>query len=610
MSYGLSPSIDIREKDFLTPGRQTANRFAGMVGNFNWGPVNEKTPVTDEKMLVEKLHGPDNLNYKDWMVANNYLAYNDKLILIRAVKDTGSFNAGVAFFSEALKKLVTSGASAAFELGENVVGGTSAANGTIYAIETDVVYIKVNTGTFAEDEVITGSETSSTATIETIIDDVKHCKFSALKKNYDHEIEVPAESLKKFKFIAKYCGSYGNNISVALAKSTDFATAMIVGTTSFKSRFEFAPTSTEVAIAILVNGAIAETHIVSLVPDARNYRNESYFIDSYLARYSKYVYCFTNTQISSFLSSPAVSLSDGAHVAPLAADYIAAYNNFDNSEELDIDVLFCGCIDITSGSTVIQHMIDNIAEVRRDCRIVFGAKKVDVVNKDVSTAITNMLTFVSTEINKDSTFAAFYGNYKYQYDRYNDEYRWVPIDGDIAGIYSIGQAWEAPAGLNRGIIKNCIKLAINPKEGLRDSLYPAAVNPVYTIKNVGHVVMGQKTLKTSTPTLFSSVDIRGLFILLQKNAKDIARFYQFQKNTPVERRRFVADIEPLFTNILGLGGIEEYLIVCDERNNNVSKTMIADFYVRPTESAEWIQLNFNATSGIVNFEDIVASPRS
>lgn len=610
MSYGLSPSIDIRERDFLTPGRQTANRFAGMVGNFNWGPVNEKIQVTDEKSLVEMFHQPDNLNYRDWWVANNYLSYNDKLVIVRAIKEAGSLNAGIAFFSEALKRLNVTGASDEFELAENVVGGVSAANGTVYALEEDAVYIKVNSGTFEEDELITGSETSSTATVVTIDDDVKTCKFSALKKNFDHEIEVPAESLKKFKFIAKYCGSYGNNISVAIARSVDFATAMIVGTTSFKSRFEFAPTSTEVAVAILVNGAIAETHLVSLTPGARNYRNESYFIDSYLARYSKYVYSFTNTQINSFISSPAVAFSAGAHVAPEAADYILAYNNFDNSEELDIDVLFSGCIDITGGATVIQHMIDNVAEVRRDCRIVFGARKVDVVNKDVSTAVANMLTFISTDINKDSTFAAFYGNYKYQYDRYNDEYRWIPIDGDIAGIYSIGQAWESPAGLNRGIIKNCIKLAVNPKEGLRDSLYPAAVNPVYTIKNVGHVVMGQKTLKTSVPTLFSSVDIRGLFILLQKNAKDIARFYQFQKNTPVERRRFVADIEPLFTNIQGLGGIEEYLIVCDDSNNNVSKTMIADFYVRPTESAEWIQLNFNATTGIVNFEDIVASPRS
>lgn len=608
MSFGLSPSIEIREKDFLTPGRQTANRFAGMVGNFNWGPVDQRMNITDEKNLVENFHQPDSLNYADWWTANNYLAYNDKLILVRAIKELGSLNAGRAIFSEAMKKLDVSNASAEFELGEDVVGGNSTANGTIVALAEDVVYIKVNSGTFEEDETITGSETSSVATIETITDDVKSCEFSALKRNFDHEITVSPESYKKFKFIAKYCGAFGNNISVAVCKSTDFASAMIVGTTSFKSQFEFAPSSTEVAVAVLVNGAIVEKHLVSLVSGAKNYKNENYFIDTYLARFSNYVYCFTNTSISTFVSTEAVSLTKGAHAAPEAADYILAYNLFDNADEIDVDVLFCGCIDITNGATVIQHIIDNICEVRRDCRVVFGAKKVDVVNKTAATAISNMLTFISTDINKDSTFAAMYGNYKYQYDRYNDEYRWLPIDGDIAGIYSIGQAWESPAGLNRGLIKNCIKLAVNPKEGLRDTLYPAAINPVYTIRNVGHAVMGQKTLKTSAPTLFSSVDIRGLFILLQKNCKDVARYYQFQKNNPSERRKLVADVDPLFLQIQGLGGIEEYLIVCDETNNNVSKTMIADFYVKPSETAEWIMFNFNAVSGTVNFEQIVTSP--
>jgi hypothetical protein len=614
MSYGLSPSIDIREKDFLSPGRQTANRFGAMCGDFMWGPVGERIPIVDEKVLIENFNAPVDSNYADWFSASNYLAYNDKLYVVRAIKESGSLNAGVSLFSEALQKLSLTSVIGTFVVGETVTGGTSTAKGTVVSIVNDDIYIKITSvAPFETTEIVT-ADGGATGTISTITDNQQSVPFTSLKKNFDHDITVNDEAFIKFKFLAKYPGDYGNNISVAVADSTSFATATITGTTTFKSVFDYSPSSTELAVVVLLNGSIAETFIVSLTPGAKNYRNEAYYIETYLARNSKYVYCYDNNSITFSLGTvSAVSLTGGAHVAPEASDLISAYDLFANKEELDVDVIFeANAANITSGNTVIQHIIDNILDVRKDCRGVFSATYNDVVNVAIATAVTNLEDYVSTTINRNSSYAAFYGNYKYQFDRYNDVYRWVPINGDIAGIYSIGQAWESPAGLNRGLIKNCIKLAINPNESYRDFMYPLGINPVYTLKNVGHVVMGQRTLATSSPSLFSRVDNRGLFILLEKNTADVARYYQFQKNTATERRRFVADIEPLFRQVQGLGGIEEYLIICDETNNTDTETanytLVCDIFVRPNQSVEWIQLNFSAVQNVVNFEEIIASP--
>ncbi len=618
MSFGLSPSIDVNERDFLSPSRQTANRFGAMVGNFNWGPVGERFFVDEEKTLVQNFNPPSALNRGDWFCAANYLSYNDKLYLVRAIKEAGSSNAGIALFSKALKTFVLESVVGEFVAGDAISGVTSLATGVVVKVDVEglitSLIVDVTSGIFEEEEDITdGESVPKTASITTIVDDITTYPFTMLKKNLDHEIVVADDDYVKFKVLAKYPGVYGNNISVAISNSTNFANALIVGTTTFKANFEFAPTTTEVAVAVLLNGGIVEKHIVSLVPGAKNYRGENYYIETYLNKYSNYIYVYDNSTISTVNSVVSTSLAQGVHVAPEASDYMDGYDLFENKEEIDIDVIFeSGCIDIADGETVAAHIIDEILDTRRDSRGVFGPKKADVVNIVMATAIANMITYVTTTLNKDSSFAAFYGNYKYQYDRYNDEYAWVPITGDVAGIYAAGQAWEAPAGVNRGLIKNCVKLAINPSEGYRDQMYPVAINPIYTLKNVGHVVFGQKTLKTSSSSLFSRVDIRGLFILLQKNAVDISRYYQFQKNTATERRRFVADVEPIFRIVQGLGGIEEYMIICDETNNTgdviASQTMLADFYVKPAQSAEWIRLNFNATQATVNFEEIVSSP--
>ena len=542
MSYGLSPSIEINEKDFLVGRRQVANRFAGTVGNFNWGEVGKKVLIRDEKDLVEVFHDPDDNNFADWYCVNNYNAYNDKLWVVRAIKEVGSDNAGICI---------------------------------------------TKTGT--------------------------NTPYAELRKNLDHEIVPSFDENEKFKFLAKYPGEFGNKLSVAMATDTDFPTAEVVSSgAKFKDLFEYAPATDEVALVVLLNEMIVERFIVSLKEGHKNFRGEVNYIEQYIERKSRYIYAYDNKSEEDYDSFEAVDLAGGAHVAPTASDYNAAFNEFKNADEVELDVLFIGgAINVTDSHTVVQHVIDNILEKRKDIRFVFDMPTIDLKVPTIDGKRDAAIDFVATDVLKNSSYAAYYPDAKYQFDRYNDKWRWMPINGDIAGIYSIGQAFEAPAGLNRGILKNCQKLLFNPDETLRDVLYPLGINSVSTIRNIGHVVMGQKTLLSSS-SIFSRVDTRGLFILLQKNAKDVARFYKFQKNNPTERRRFVSDIEPLFRTIQGLGGIEDYLIVCDESNNTgevkEANEMIADFFVKPEYSTEWIRLNFNATRATVNFEEVVASP--
>ena len=237
MSYGLSPSIEINEKDFLSGRRQTANRFAGTVGNFNWGPVGEKQFIRDEKDLVEVFHDPDDNNFADWFSVFNFNAYNDKLYVVRAIKDDGSDNAGIVI---------------------------------------------TKTGTNAP--------------------------FADLKKHEDDEISVTFGADDKFKFLARYCGEFGNSISVAMATATDFpiATTYVIDEVgnqiAFRDIFEYAPQVGEVALVVLLNERVVERHIVSLTAGSKNFRGESNYIETYVNRRSKYIYAFNNTSQVDFSS--------------------------------------------------------------------------------------------------------------------------------------------------------------------------------------------------------------------------------------------------------------------------------------------------------------------
>jgi len=217
-----------------------------------------------------------------------------------------------------------------------------------------------------------------------------------------------------------------------------------------------------------------------------------------------------------------------------------------------------------------------------------------------------------TALGRSSSYVVADSGWKYQYDRYNNVYRWIPLNGDIAGLCvytdSIKDPWFSPAGFNRGAIKNCIKLAWNPTKTYRDTLYAAGVNPVVTFPGQGTVLFGDKTLQ-SKPSAFDRINVRRLFITLEKSIAKAAQYSLFELNDEFTRAQFISLVTPFLRDIQGRRGITDFKVVCDSTNNtsNVidSNQFVGDIYIKPARSINFIQLNFVAVGTGVDFNTIV-----
>jgi phage tail sheath protein FI len=211
-----------------------------------------------------------------------------------------------------------------------------------------------------------------------------------------------------------------------------------------------------------------------------------------------------------------------------------------------------------------------------------------------------------------SSYAVLDSNWKYQYDKYSDVYRWVPMNGDVAGLCARTDLerdpWFSPGGLNRGIIKNVIKLAWNPTKTNRDDLYVKGINPVVSFQGEGTVLFGDKTL-LSKPSAFDRINVRRLFIVLEKSIARAARFSMFEFNDQFTRAQFVSLVEPFLRDVQGRRGITDFKVVCDDSNNTGEiidrNEFVGDIYIKPARSINFIQLNFVAVRTGVSFDEVV-----
>jgi phage tail sheath protein FI len=215
-------------------------------------------------------------------------------------------------------------------------------------------------------------------------------------------------------------------------------------------------------------------------------------------------------------------------------------------------------------------------------------------------------------LSRSSSYVVADSGWKYQLDKYNNTYRWIPLNADIAGLCvytdTVRDPWFSPAGLNRGAIKNCIKLAWNPSKTFRDTLYAAGVNPVVSLPGQGTVLFGDKTLQ-SKPSAFDRINVRRLFIVLEKAISTAAQFSLFELNDEFTRAQFVSLVSPFLRDIQGRRGITDFKVVCDSTNNTGqvidSNQFVGDIYIKPARSINFIQLNFVAVATGVDFTTIV-----
>ncbi len=289
-------------------------------------------------------------------------------------------------------------------------------------------------------------------------------------------------------------------------------------------------------------------------------------------------------------------------------DYIRGYNKFADGEEVDISFIITG----NTNAIVINYCIDNIATVRKDCIVFCSPESSDVVNITDKSQIRNIIDFRNTL--SSGTYAFMDGNYKYQYDKYNDVSRWVPLNGDICGLAARSNyeldPWWSMAGYNRGKIKNVIKLAFNPSKAERDQLYKNAVNPVISESGEGVVLLGDKML-TNKQTAFNRYNVRMLFITIEKAISTFAKYQLFEFNNSFTRLRFRSIVDPYLRRIQGGQGIYDFRVIADETNNTGEvidqNGFVGDIYIKPARSINFIQLNFIAVATAVEFEEIITN---
>lgn len=440
------------------------------------------------------------------------------------------------------------------------------------------------------------------------------------------------------EFAAKYPGSLGNSIKVSMADSASFETW------EYRNEFDSAPSTSPYAAS--VGGSNDEMHIividedgvitgtqnavlekfpfVSKASDARKPDGTNNFYRNVVNARSEWIWWMDHPVIGTNWGTTALnknyvtvsnpitrSLSGGTDDFNLTdGEKIAAFNLFSNAELYDVSLVMAG----KASATVAQAIIGNVCETRLDCIALISPE--DVTTGDV------VIGTSSTEINRivgyrnalpSTSYAVLDSGYKYQYDRYNDVYRYVPLNGDIAGLCArtdfTNDPWFSPGGLNRGQIKNVIRLAVNPNKTQRDELYKNGVNPVVTFPGEGTVLFGDKTL-LSKPSAFDRINVRRLFIVLEKSIATAAKFQLFEFNDSFTRAQFKNLVEPFLRDVQGRRGVTDFVVKCDESNNTGEvidrNEFVADIFVKPARSINFITLTFVAARSAINFSEIGA----
>jgi len=374
-----------------------------------------------------------------------------------------------------------------------------------------------------------------------------------------------------------------------------------------------------------VAGQVLETYAyASKASDAKDTSGNSNYYVNLLNNKSQYVWWLAHPSSSNTYWGSAASVPNatfGAGVLPYTKSFYggnsdnanitvgkrqAAWDLFADPDTVDVSLLISG--PNSPSSTLGAYILNNVAEVRKDVVVFFSPDQDSVVNNIGS----EVDAIVTDRAAVNSSYAVMDGNWKYTYDKYNDVYRWVPLNGDVAGLAArtdtTNDPWYSPAGFTRGNIKNVVKLAWNPKQAERDDLYRVGINPIVSFPAQGVVLYGDKTL-LSRPSAFDRINVRRLFIALEKTIARYAKAQLFEFNDEFTRAAFRSAVEPFLADVRARRGITDYLVVCDATNNTPevvdSYQFRGDIYVKPTRSINFIQLNFVAVRSGVSFQEVV-----
>ena len=557
MAFQVSPGVEVKEIDATDVVPAVSTSIGGFSGSFNWGPVNEIVSVSSEKQLADTFGTPDSETYKYFLTAASFLKYGNALKVVRT--KTGHDNATV------------------------VGAGTVIENRSVY---NNLTLSGISQGAWA----------------------------------------------------AKYPGSLGNSLRVSVCPAN--ATAWAAWT--YASSFPGQPGTSEYASHLGQTSAVDEMHIaiidekgsfsgktgtvletfeyVSQGSDAKTADGTSNYYADVINNNSGYIWFLAAptglTDAGSAISATSTftivtaavenSLSGGSDDnTPDPGDIVDGFGYFADSETVDVNLLFA-YPDAASAATIANDLIA-FANARKDCMAFVSPP----IGKSVGTPTpTADVSSWAADLTSTS-YASTDSSAVYIYDKYNDVYRWIGAAGHQAGLCAnadnVADTWFSPAGVNRGQLLGITKLANNPVKADRDTLYKARVNPIVSLPGQGTILFGDKTL-LSRPSAFDRINVRRLFIALEKAIATAAKAQLFEFNDEFSRAQFRNLVEPFLRDIKGRRGVTDFAVVCDETNNTGqvidTNRFVADIFVKPARSINFITLNFIATRTGVDFSEI------
>lgn len=628
MPFQVSPGVNVSEIDLTTVVPAVSTTEGAIAGAFRWGPADQRVLVDSEDRLVSIFQKPNSNNATDFFTAANFLAYGNALNVVRVVhtdaKNAAQTTAALIKNEDStIPSTDTFYAKYAGELGNSlkvsVCAGTRA-----WESNTGVTY----SATRGASTILVTGDADITDVLQ--VGDI---------------INIGPNNTELTRKVKSFATS-GADTVITLDKPYDADTIAVGASKSLNRKWEYyglfddVPVSTadaiasggqddEVHVVVVdedgafsgVKGTVLESYAsVSLASDAKTEQGAGNYWLNVINQQSAYLsiggaaYNGSGASKTTNFATEAVvvtnvSLAGGTGGGDLTeANKINGYDLFKSAEDVDVSFILGGSAD----TTLATHLISNIAESRKDCIVVLSPERADVVNNNsyAGKETEDVIEFRNTL--PSSSYAVMDSGWKYQYDKYNDIYRYVPLNADTAGLMVqtdlVRDPWFSPAGFNRGNVKNAIKLAYNPSKGDRDALYKKGINPVTTFPGQGTVLFGDKTL-LAKPSAFDRINVRRLFIVLEKAISTASKFTLFEFNDDFTRSQFRNLVEPFLRDVQGRRGITDFVVVCDGTNNTGEvvdrNEFIGDIYIKPARSINFIQLNFVAVRSGVEFSEIV-----
>ena len=668
MGFQVSPGVEVKEVDLTNIVPAVSTTIGAVCGPFEKGPVSEITSISSEKQLVEVFGKPNANNFEYFFTAANFLQYSNSLRVVRtesALKNASSGGSGILIRN-------TLHYQESFADGQGTHGTWSARTAGIHAngIKIDICD-KNNFSEMSNKQVNDASASAAEATITMDAFDAADFAVGEVIEFYSDAggtVFATGHEAQKYEITAVDTSAE----TITIRQLDDPAGSGLIADLAddsyvkrywrFSDLFDTAPGTSEFATArgvlddeihIVVydssgrqtgfdndvagerlNSVLETFAFVSKHPEATTPQGNSNYYPDVIYRDSKFVYWGDHPTaaidasgdwgqpLSSDLSvqgssafnklSTGVENVDRSTLANGTDDYavtdgeqLTSYARFDDGEAVDVNLIMAA----KATSTLATNLV-TIVEKRKDALVFISPERSDVVGvADSNTQTTNVKNFF--DLLPSTSFAVFDSGYKYQYDRFNDVYRYVPLNGDIAGVTafteSVADAFFSPAGFTRGQIRGAVKLAYEPNKDQRDTLYKARINPVNSFPGQGTVLFGDKTA-LAKPSAFDRINVRRLFIILEKAIATAAKFQLFEFNDEFTRAQFKNLVEPFLREIQGRRGITDFKVVADESNNTGEvidrNEFVADIFVKPTRSINFITLNFVAVRTGVAFTEI------